>query len=125
MNKYDNLDEKKYLISSIDFFTKNFKVIDQKVNRGIDGFSVTTYQVVNDIPGTSYKAGEVFVTYHGTEPEVADLLSESGIIDKFIASEDDAPEPSEPYYENGTLMGTKGNDIINCHQRYINTINNI
>lgn len=65
------------MTSSIDFFMRNFKIINQIVTTGINGFSAITYQLQNDIAGTDCKKDQVFVSYRGTEQtQIGDLLSD-------------------------------------------------
>lgn len=62
---------------SLRFFAQNFKIIDQIVTTGLNGFSAITYQLQNDILGTDYKAGQVFISYRGTEAtQPGDILSD-------------------------------------------------
>lgn len=68
-NKFDPvIAQKEYdtMLSSIDFFMNNFKIIKQDTI-GFNGFSATTYELINDLPLYDYTAGEIFVAFRGTE----------------------------------------------------------
>lgn len=68
-------------------FTTNFKIIKQVVERGFNGFSATTYQLQNDIDGTDFKAGQVFVSYRGTEISAADFGTDTNLAFSFRTGE--------------------------------------
>lgn len=70
----DNTYEKRNIsLNEKDFFSKNFEIIDQKVDN-FSGFGATTFRVTTDnVPG--YKKGEIFIAYRGTEfPTAPDLI---------------------------------------------------
>lgn len=65
------------MISSLDYFANNFKILKQEITRGLNGFSAVTYQLQNDIIGTSFKKGQIFVGYRGTEStQFGDLVTD-------------------------------------------------
>lgn len=67
-------------VASITFFANNFIITDQIVHYGWDGFSAISYKLKNDIPGTNYKAGQIFVSYRGTEPSnYGDFITDFGL----------------------------------------------
>lgn len=71
-----NFDE---FTATIDFFTDNFEIINQESSI-TNGFSATTYRLKNDIEGSNYKAGELFVSYRGTQPlDMRDWLTDLGL----------------------------------------------
>ena len=80
-------DEMDGMLSSLNFFTDNFKIIKQVVERGFNGFSATTYQLQNDIDGTDFKAGQVFVSYRGTEISAADFGTDTNLAFSFRTGE--------------------------------------
>lgn len=83
--------EGKYEFDSIsyylNFFTDNFKVVKQVVERGFNGFSATTYQLQKDIVDTDFKAGQIFVSYRGTEKTVADFATDINLAFSFRTGE--------------------------------------
>lgn len=72
----ENIKEFKNILSSLDLFTDFFIIKKQIVTRGLNGFSATTFQLKNIIPGTTFNIGDIFVAYRGTEVGIADLVTD-------------------------------------------------
>lgn len=70
--------EKSYneMKSSLDFFTEHFLIVNQNTAANYNGFSGTTYQLVNPIEDSKYEVGEFFVSYRGTEDSYGDYLTD-------------------------------------------------
>lgn len=65
------------LLYPINLFINNFKILDQIVTTGYNGFSAITYRLENDIIDTNLKEGQIFVCFRGTESsQIGDLLSD-------------------------------------------------
>ena len=83
----NGIQEYENMLYNLDFFIFNFKIIKQVVERGFNGFSATTYQLQNDIDGTDFKAGQVFVSYRGTEISAADFGTDTNLAFSFRTGE--------------------------------------
>ena len=76
MNYMKNEKEYNKMKASLDFFTDHFLIVNQNTAANYNGFSGTTYQLVNPIEDSKYEVGEFFVSYRGTEDSYGDYLTD-------------------------------------------------
>lgn len=105
--------EKKAVQSSIDFFVRNFIIVDQIITTGINGFSSITYQLKKDILDTDYKKGQIFVSYRGTEAtQPGDILSDMKLSLTSIAGWPGSQEYQAVEYLRNTIKNNT--DVVVC-----------
>lgn len=102
--------------SIADFFTDNFEILDQTTASFINGFSATTYRLKNNILGSSYQAGQVFVSYRGTETtDIGDLLTDLKLtFTDELTLPFTSQEPLAEQYLKDAIV-TYGNVVVSGH----------
>lgn len=112
--KDDNLF--KEIFSTLDFFTSNFEILDQNTASFLNGFSATTYLLKKNILGSSYQAGQVFVSYRGTETtDIGDLLTDLKLTftDELTLPFTSQEPLAEQYLKDA--IATYGNVVVSGH----------